>query len=183
MAFARARAAALAGWVRAADSRGGSALRLGLLLAVGWLAWRLIHRVPVLLWALVSAWGIAAWRTAPATVPSAPQETTAAAPADETDQAAAEAAFRQLLAGAVGDRNGVHLKTVVALLHEHGLLTDWGVSEVRAQCEALGIPVRRSLKISGQVQMGVHRDDLPAPLAAPSPFPLDEPPASTSTAA
>lgn len=75
-------------------------------------------------------------------------------------QEEAEAGFVQLLADAIGDRNGVLLVDVLLLLHRAGMHTDWRVADVRAQVEALGIRVRDSLKVGGRVSPGVHREDL-----------------------
>lgn len=145
--------------------RAGSALRRLLAAAAGaWIAVRVLGSTPHLAWPLAAWWLAAAWRTA----------------RDAERQEQAEAAFVQLLADAIGDRNGVHLVDVLALLHRDGLLTDWSVSDVRAQCETLGIRVRDSIKVSGKVSPGVHTDDLrcvwevhatppPSPTGSPSP--------------
>ena len=79
---------------------------------------------------------------------------------------AAESAFVQLLRDAIGPRNGVLLADVLLLLQRDQLLADWDVADVRAQCEALDIPVRESLKVassaavSSGVSVGVHVADL-----------------------
>lgn len=77
-------------------------------------------------------------------------------------QEAAEVAFVELLRDAIGDRNGVLLADVLRLLHREQLLLDWDVSDVRARCAELGIPVRDSLKVAGSVSVGVHVTDLTA---------------------
>ena len=73
---------------------------------------------------------------------------------------AAESAFVQLLRDAIGPRNGVLLADVLLLLHRDQLLIEWDIADVRAQCVALEIPMRDSLKVDGRVSVGVHVADL-----------------------
>ncbi|MFI0768613.1 hypothetical protein ACH4TQ_27560 [Streptomyces sp. NPDC021218] len=160
------RSEALAAWVRAGrrdDLTGwrtvlGPAVRLALLGTAGWLVARLVRARPVLMWALAAGWLIAAWRASR----PAPDEDAE----DEPEQGPAAAdpdAVRQLLAGLIGDRPGVHLSAVLAHLQGRGLGEGWEVAELRSRLEAQGVPVRRSVKVAGRVAYGVHRDDLPAP--------------------
>ena len=167
------RSEALAAWVRGGrrdDLTGwraalGPAFRLALLGAAGWLVARGVHARPVLMWVVVSGWLVAAWR---ASRPASGEEAEDATEEDP-EQPPAEAnpeAVRQLLADLIGDRPGVHLSTVLAHLHERGLGEGWEVADLRSRLEALGVPVRRSVKVDRRVAYGVHRDDLPAPAPA-----------------
>lgn len=88
----------------------------------------------------------------------------------------AERAFVVLLDEAIGDRNGVLLADVLRLIHASGQLPEWKVTDVRAQCERLGIRVRDSLNVAGRgVSVGVHRDDLNEAWDVPSAAPLPAP--------
>ncbi|MET7933475.1 hypothetical protein [Streptomyces sp. NPDC005322] len=150
----------LTGW-RAAL---GPAVRALVLAGAAVVVWLIVRARPWLMWVLAAGWLIAAWR---ASRPASGEE--AEADAAGADPAAAEEAFRQLLRDAVGDRTGVHLVDVLALLHRAGHFPGWEVADVRAACERAGVPVRRSVKVAGKVTWGVHRDDLPGPAEAPSP--------------
>jgi hypothetical protein len=132
-------------WV-AQGTRRASAGRLLGLAAAGWMLGGLALAAPGLLAPAAAAWAIAAWRTGRA--------------AERHHEA--ELAFVQLLADAIGDRNGVLLADVLLLLHRDGLFPDWTVTDIRAQCEALDIPVRDKIKVGGVVSVGVHTDDLTA---------------------
>lgn len=167
--LARRHARRLAGWVHAADHHRGRALRLALLVGIGLMVWRIVRAAPGLLWFLVPAWCVAAWRAAPAAEPL--EE----APAD-VSEGTPEEAFRALLLDAIGDRQGVHLRDVLALLHRDGHHPSWEVADVRAVCERMGIPVRQRVRVRGMgVTVGVHRDDLKAPSGAPSPADAQSP--------
>lgn len=106
------------------------------------------------------AWCFAAYRSAPRTA---------------ADRARADKAFIKLLRDAIGDANGVLLADVLATIHAAGHLPEWTVSDVRALCERLGIPVKDKIKVSGRVSVGVHRDDLDAAHPRPTPPPLATP--------
>lgn len=142
----------LAGWVRATGRRRAAVLRLAVLIAVGMVVWRIVRAVPSLLWLIVPAWCVTAWRAAPPAGIAA--EASSAPPVD---------AVLELLSGLIADRPGVHLSTVLDQLQENGHGEDWRVADLRARLEALGVPVRRSVKVAGRVAYGVHRDDLAGP--------------------
>ncbi|MEU9792897.1 hypothetical protein AB0E27_20105 [Streptomyces sparsogenes] len=170
------RSEALAAWVRGGrrdDLTGwraalGPAFRIAVLGAAGWLAARLVRARPAFMWVLAAGWLIAAWR---ASRPASGEDVEEAAE-DEPEQVPPPAdptAVHQLLAEAIGDRPGVHLSTLLAHLQERGQGEGWQVADLRARLEALGVPVRRSVKVDRRVAYGVHRDDLPTPATAPSP--------------
>lgn len=153
-----------AAWVRAGRRRDltgwkavlGCWFRIALLAGAAYMAARALRAVPALLWVLGAVWVVAAWRAAPRpakTLPEAAEE-----PSAEPDPDA----VRQLIADLIGDRPGVHLSTVLAHLPGEGRT----VADLRDRLPALGVPVRRSVKVAGKVAYGVHRDDLPAPSPA-----------------
>jgi hypothetical protein len=73
-----------------------------------------------------------------------------------------DAEFVAVLRAAIGDRNGVLLRDVAVALEEAGLTSGWTPADVRQQCDACGIPVKESIKVSGETSVGVHRLALPA---------------------
>lgn len=155
--IARRRAARLAGWVRAGHSHGRRLARLAVIALAGWAAWRMVRGAPWLMWPLAAWWTIAAWRagTTPAKATGAPDPH----------------AVRQLLADLIGDGRGVHLSAVLQHLQERGHGEGWTVADLRVRLDALGVPVRRSVKVAKRVTWGVHVDDL----TAPTPPSADEP--------
>lgn len=161
--IARGRRTDLTGW-RA--TLGCWSRLAGLLLGL-YLVWRLIRAVPNLLWLLSAAWTIAAWR-AGKPPPEASSETPAA-PSGE--------AVRTLLLDVMGTADGVHLRTVLAHLQEHGQWEGRKVADLRTHLERLGIPLDRRVKVGRIPTWGVRRRDLqgPSPVkqpgASPSPSP------------
>lgn len=87
-------------------------------------------------------------------------------------------AVRRLLLDVIGDAHGVHLKTVLAHLQEHGQWEGRKVADLRVHLEALGIPVDPKLKVAGVPTRGVLRAALEAlpPLGETSPSPNPSPP-------
>ncbi|MFF4552736.1 hypothetical protein [Streptomyces sp. NPDC001422] len=84
-------------------------------------------------------------------------------------------AVRRLLLDLIGEAHGVHLRTVLAHLQEHGQWEGRTVAELRVHLEALGIPVQPKVKVGGTPTRGVLRADLealsPVPETSPSPAP------------
>ncbi|MFF9785771.1 hypothetical protein [Streptomyces nigrescens] len=68
-------------------------------------------------------------------------------------------------------QKGIHIKTLLALLHQDGLLTEWDGADFRAACADLGITVRRQLNIRGDNDFGIHKDDLAEDLRRMPPRP------------
>lgn len=64
----------------------------------------------------------------------------------------------------IGDANGMHLAVIVDQLNnpQSGLGDGWTFESLRAAVARLEIPVRDSLKVAGDVSVGVHIDDLTA---------------------
>lgn len=145
-------------WVRTGPTRVHRVVRLLLLLLGLYLLARIVRSAPALLWAITGVWCWRVWRASPAPV-EAPTKA-----AGEPDVEA----VRTLLFEHIGDRQGAHLAAVLTHLHGRGLGEGWTVADLRSRLEALGIPVRRSVKVAGRVAYGVHRDDLSAPSPAPS---------------
>ncbi|KAA6221738.1 hypothetical protein CP973_06965 [Streptomyces albofaciens JCM 4342] len=164
---ARRRAVALAAWVRASPTSRGRGVRLALLLAAGWVAVRTARAMPSLLWIATAAWLWAAHRAGRGRLVAPAEAPVEEAPADASE-GSAEDAFRTLVWDAIGDRQGVHLRDLLALLHRAGQHPEWEVSDLRSVCTRLGIPVRDRVRVRGRgVTVGVHRADL-APAEAPS---------------
>lgn len=164
---ARGRREDLDGWQAAL----GSWIRLVVLAAVGYGAWRLCRALPWLLWGAAGYWLLLAWRAgAPAAPEPVEEEPLVDDPAD---------AIRALLWQLIGDAPGIHLRDVLAHLHKHDHHTSWTVADLRRHLERHGIPIDPKLKLAGTPTRGVRRDALgtPPPVAAQAPSP------SASTAA
>ncbi|WP_053085121.1 hypothetical protein [Streptomyces leeuwenhoekii] len=167
---ARGRRHDLTGW-RAAL---GCWLRLGLVALGLYLLWRVVRAVPNLLWLLSAAWVAGAWRAgrAPAEAPAGPAEVSEEAPSERPDDAPrgdVRAATLEWIWRQIGDRQGVHLRDLLAHAHAHGMLQDLDVAAFRTHLEWWQIPVRARVRVRGLgVTVGIHRDDLEG-LASPSP--------------
>lgn len=156
----RARRDDLTGW-RAAL---GCWARLALLLLGLYLLWRLVRAFPNLLWLFTGAWLVTAWRAARA----APAEP----PHGSDEQASAEAdvdALRTLLLDLMGKGAGVHLRTVLAHLQEHGQWEGRTVTDLRLCLARLGVPHDPKVKVAGVPTWGVRRRNLETPSQAPDP--------------
>ncbi|MEV8124792.1 hypothetical protein AB0P07_11865 [Streptomyces sp. NPDC085944] len=134
--------------------------RLALLALGGYLLWRLIRAFPNLLWLLTGTWIIAAWRTGK----QAPADT----PDEEGPTGADVDALRTLLLDLMGTGSGVHLRTVLAHLQEHGQWEGRTVTDLRLRLEHLGVAVHRGVKVGRVPTWGVRRRDLDAPSQAPT---------------
>ncbi len=96
---------------------------------------------------------------------AASPESTDEGPADGAPGPDVEA-VRRLLLDIMGTGSGVHLRTVLAHLQEHGQWEGRKVADLRVHLERLDIPVDRSVKVSGVPTWGVRRRDLEAPSPA-----------------
>ncbi|MER7801235.1 hypothetical protein ABTX71_12980 [Streptomyces parvulus] len=111
----------------------------------------------VFVW-LLAGWCVAAWMHAPGEDEQ---------PAEEAGEQPPAEAFHDPLPGIlwdlIGDAPGVHVKRVVAWLHENGWEEDSSTADVRAGLARRGIPLRASVRdAAGRVNQGVHREDLEA---------------------
>ncbi|CAL9597698.1 hypothetical protein [Streptomyces sp. enrichment culture] len=149
----------LTGW-RAAL---GCWARLTLLALGGYLLWRLIRAFPNLLWLLTGTWIIAAWRAGKQASADTPET-----PAEEGPTGAEVDALRTLLLDLMGKGSGVHLRTVLAHLQEHGQWEGRTVTDLRLRLEHLGVAVHRGVKVGRVPTWGVRRRDLDAPSQAPT---------------
>src|SRR5262249_24839981 len=140
----------------------GPVLRLVLLSLLACAVWVAVRALPWLLWLVSGWWLFAAWKAG--RVPGADHSEGRVPVADRE-------ALVDLLAGLIGDRPGVHLATGLARLEGRGQGEGLELADVRARLEALGVPVRRSVKVARRVAYGVHREDLPGR----SPVGADEP--------
>lgn len=97
-------------------------------------------------------------------------------PAPSRSPGGREGALR-LLYTVLGEAPGVHLRTVLAYLQEHGQWEGKTVADLRRHLEALGIPVKPKVKMDGTPTRGVLRADLDAlpPLEETSPSPAPSP--------
>ncbi|MEU6168075.1 hypothetical protein [Streptomyces tanashiensis] len=152
----------------------GPLLRLALLGALAYGAYRTARAAPWLMWFAAGAWALAAWRAA------APAEESVEGPADTPDEASAEApveAAVALLREVLGDRPAVHLSEVLAHLQKHGQGEGWKVADLRVRLEALGIPVDPRVKVGKVPTRGVRGADLnarfPTEETCPSPTQVD----------
>ncbi len=109
-----------------------------------WIAW------------MLAAWAVAAWMHAPGN--DSEDETDEAG--EQPPTAAGGDAVRRLLLDLIGDAHGVHLRTVLAHLQDHGQWQGRTVAELRQHLEALGIPVQPKVKVGGTPTRGVLKADL-----------------------
>ena len=171
-------ATALTAWVAAArrdDLTGlraalGPILRMVLLGALAYGAYRAARATPWLMWLAAGAWTLAAWRA------GAREEPCVEAPETTPQERPAEAAVA-LLREVLGDRPAVHLSEVLAHLQKHGQGEGWKVADLRVRLEALGIPVAPRVKVGKVPTRGVRAADLdrhfPTGETSPSPVQVD----------
>ncbi|MFJ8049832.1 hypothetical protein [Streptomyces luteogriseus] len=163
------RADALTAWVRAGrrdDLDGwkaalGPLFRLLLLGVLAYAVWAVVRAIPWLMWLLAGWWIRAAWRAS------------RDAPAEAVEHSSGQAAhalqvtvLRQLLLDLMGTGSGVHLRTVLAHLQQHGQWEGRKVADLRAHLTRLDIPVHRGVKVGRTPTWGVRRRDLEAPSPA-----------------
>ncbi|GGU13156.1 hypothetical protein [Streptomyces violascens] len=166
-------------WVRAGrreDLTGWQAslgcwVRLALVVAGVWIAWRIVRAAPAVLWAVLPVLGLAAWRAGrPPRKPVAPAAAAAEVPEPAEEQPVStlsDAEFIDLVRRCIGPRSGVHLAVLPDLLGE---LTGepWSGARVRASLKAAGVPVSGSVRMRGRkVSTGVRLDALPCPSPTP----------------
>ncbi|WP_217545594.1 hypothetical protein [Streptomyces sp. GbtcB6] len=151
----------------------GCALRLAVLLFGLYLLWRLVRAIPNIMWLLSTVWIVAAWRAGKPAVDGV------ATPAEPAPGPPPAEAVRGLLLDVMGDADGVHLRTVLAHLQEHGQWKDRTVTDLRARLAQLHIPHDRGVKVAGVPTWGVRRRDL----ESPSPAAAEETSTEASTAA
>jgi hypothetical protein len=176
------RADALTAWVRAGrrdDLDGwraalGPLIRLVILGVVAYAVWAIVRALPWLMWLLAGWWIRAAWRASR----EAPAEA-AEVPSEQTSHVLQVEVLRQLLLDLMGTGSGVHLRTVLAHLQEHGQWEGRTVTDLRVHLARLDIPVDRGVKVAGTPTWGVRRRDL----EAPSPAVAQETSTEPSTAA
>lgn len=159
------RTEALTGWVRAGrrdDLTGwraalGPIVRLVLLGVLAYTVWAIVRALPWLMWLLTGWWIRAAWK--------ASREAPAAATVEDVRDRDI-AVLRQLLLDLMGTGSGVHLRTVLAHLQEHGQWEGRTVSDLRVHLARLGVPHDARVKVRGVPTWGVRRRDLEAPSPA-----------------
>lgn len=166
---------ALTAWVRRGrrdDLTGwraslGPIMRIALLGLLAYVLWAIVRALPWLMWLLGALWLRAAWRAArmlPAAGGEEPAGQRSPSSADDVRTATLEWVWQL-----IGDRQGVHLRDLLAHAQAHGMFEGLEVSDLRAHLERWGIPVQKRVRVRGLgVTVGIHRDDLPAPFG-PSP--------------
>nr|WP_202436144.1 hypothetical protein [Streptomyces sp. SID7834] len=162
-------------WIRNADGMDSLWYALGALWALAGLGWG-IGQAPWLAPVLVLAWLLAALRlghtdadTPPDKIKKDAGESEQSSDDDSPELSPEPPTDDELvlgLANLIGTRNGVLLATAVEHFRKDGAPDTWDIPEVRAQCAALGIPVKDSIKVAGNTSVGVHRDGLRAALSA-----------------
>lgn len=148
--------------------------------AAGWAVVELLgspHTSPLWIAGGAGAWCIAAWHTEEEDEPAADEQQPVTPPAADAAPAHSDAEIYEglvdYLRRLIADRNGVHLTEALNGLQAQGLAAiTMSAAEFGRHLQRRGIPVRASIKVTGSVGPGVHRDDLPAaaeplPEAAP----------------
>ncbi|GAQ64070.1 hypothetical protein [Streptomyces scabiei] len=157
---ARGRRDDLTGW-RAAL---GIVVRIALLLLGVYVLARLVRALPALMWLLTGWWTIASWRAGKP--PPKPAEHTPQTPPAEASAEAGAEAVRTLLLDLMGTGSGVHLRTVLKHLQQHGQWEGRTVTDLRVHLERLGVPHDPRVKVAGVPTWGVRLRDLQAPSPA-----------------
>ncbi|MFD8866025.1 hypothetical protein ACFV1F_16895 [Streptomyces sp. NPDC059590] len=181
-ACARRLAAGAAAWCRKSyrdDLTGwkaalGPIVRAAVLAGAGAVVCLVVHARPWLMWVLTVGWLIAAWLASR----PAPGKDVQDAPENEPEQGPAVAdphAVRRLLLTVLEDQPAVHLSTVLSYLQKRGQASGWEVADLRSRMQAVGAPVKRSVRVGKSVTWGVYRKDLVDPADAPSPAVASEP--------
>ncbi|MEU1673374.1 hypothetical protein ABZ752_15255 [Streptomyces roseifaciens] len=138
-----------------------------LLAGAGWLATYVVAAAPDTLLIITFAWGIAAWKVAPAQ-PGVPGEEPRAAqptPGQERTAAVGLDELCALVRELAQKGAGAHLSA----LAEHLPGGPWDTAAVRALCAQHGVPVADSVRQPGRgVSTGVRVGDLPPLSPAPS---------------
>ncbi len=166
-------------WTGAADTGKQQLERIGGSLAAAGVAMYEVHLYAVVCApAVVVAWSVGALMLAPVR-PRRPAPRLATTLNDQEIQAgeqqpneteaitpeAAEKAMllvvEQTLAIAKSHgKHGTHLSTILSVLHTHGRLTHWTVTDLGAYLRHIGVPVRDSVRVGQTTRVGVHWDDL-----------------------
>ena len=165
-ALARRLAGRAADWVRKGPTRTHRVVRIVLVILGLYVAARIVRAAPNLMWAVTGWWCWCATRAGWTTEETAEGATPEPNTPDLED---VREAWNGFISVASEGRQGVHLRDLLVVLHRGGHHPDWEVTDVRAMCEALGIPVRQRVRVRGKgVTVGIHRDDLRPP-STPSP--------------
>jgi hypothetical protein len=163
-------------WILTGESLFDKAVRAVMICVPGYVLWRLLSSSWKVLCAAVLVVIVLALRAAtkaakgakgePAKAAKAPDDTPPTATVDGLP-AVDPGAFLGLVRDVLGVASGVHLRTLAAALTAR-VGGAWDVADVRALCEAYGVPVRPTVRApGGGPTVGVHRADL-TPLLGPS---------------
>ncbi|MFD4273806.1 hypothetical protein R2B67_26190 [Streptomyces cyaneofuscatus] len=157
----RRQTARITSWVTEKGESTSTAARSAVLIAAAYIAWKAEARTPIVLWVLIAAWVIAAWRAAPKP-PTATPET----PRD---------AIVQWLTETIGDRPGIHLYELYPAMRLLPGMARHDDTALRGALTELDIPITRSLTIGDiKGRSGVRLADLTTPLPPPEEHPLSQ---------
>jgi hypothetical protein len=147
-----------AGWIGCGE-RGPAAARAAGSATVAWLSWGMVQGAPGIMWPATAGWCVAAWRAGAVSGETPPT------PCSEH-----RAALLVWLEEVTRGRSGIHLHELYARLRRRPALAHLTDPELRACLDHYAIPVRRSIRVDGVAgRTGVHRADIEALLASPSP--------------
>lgn len=152
--IARGRREDLSGWKAAL----GPAARSFAVLVIACGAARVVRAVPVLLWLLVPAWTVAAYRAAPPLAAAGPV-------GDEHQELPADprADLARWVLQIIGERPGVHLYELYPAMRRLPGREGLSDPQLRAALRVLGITVTRSLRVPPvEGRSGVRREDVEA---------------------
>ncbi|MER8197056.1 hypothetical protein ABTY00_24200 [Streptomyces microflavus] len=161
----RLQAVRISSWVTEKGESKSTAARSAVILGAVYIAWKAEARSPIVLWVLITAWIITAWRAAPKP-PAATPET-----APETPRGA----IVQWLTQAIGDRPGIHLYELYPLMLALPGMERHDEAALREALTTLDIPITRAFTIGDiRGRSGVRLTDLTAPLPSREEHPLSK---------
>lgn len=150
-------------WVTEKGESKSTAARSAVILGAVYIAWKAEARSPIVLWVLITAWIITAWRATP--------KPTAATP--ETAPATPRAAIVQWLTEAIGDRPGIHLYELYPRMLALPGMERHDEAALREALTTLDIPITRAFTIGDiRGRSGVRLADLTTPLPSREDQPL-----------
>lgn len=161
----RRQTARITSWVTEKGESKSTAARSAVLLAAAYIAWNAEARTPIVLWVLIAAWVIAAWRAAPK-APAATPETAPETPRE---------AIVQWLTQAIGDRPGIHLYELYPKMLALPGMERHDEAALREALTTLDIPITRAFTIGDiKGRSGVRLADLTTPLPPREEQPLSK---------
>lgn len=152
-------------WVTEKGEPKSTAARSAVILGAAYIAWKAEARSPIVLWVLIAAWIITAWRAAPKP-PAATPETAPATPRD---------AIVRWLTETIGDRPGIHLYELYPKMLALPGMAKHDEAALREALTTLDIPITRAFTIGDiKGRSGVRLADLNTPLPSRKERPLSK---------